>query len=110
MAREPTMLRAPIVAEPKRPPIVLLVIAALLVVGIGAGLWRYSRFNTVYAINGLQATVDVTLAGQTFQVPPDGRVHFSDVPVGTHVIVTRLKGQELESTLVFVKGGGHDLV
>lgn len=97
-------------ARPKRPPMVLLVIAAVLVVGIGAALWRYSRFNTVYAVNGLPVSVDISLDGRKLTVQSNGRVTFTDVPVGTHVIEARWQGEELETTLVFVKGGSHELI
>src|SRR4051812_15570238 len=91
-------------ATPKRPPLVLLVIAALLLVGIGAGLWRYSRFNTVHAVNGFDVALDVTLDGVTKPVMPTGHIKFEDVPMGTHVITAKLHDVELESTLVFVRG------
>jgi tetratricopeptide (TPR) repeat protein len=97
-------------ATPKRPPLVLLVIAGVLVIGIGAALWRYSRFNSVHAVNGLEVAVDVTLDGVTRQVLATGRVEFRDVPAGTHMVTVKLKDVELERTLVFVKGGGHDQV
>lgn len=96
--------------KPKRPPVVLLVIAAVLIAAIGFSLWRYTRFNDVHVANGLPADIEVTLAGTTRKVPSGGRAQFVSVPAGTHVIEAKHQGQELETTLVFVKGGGHVLV
>ncbi|MBK7863446.1 MAG: hypothetical protein IPJ65_33560 [Archangiaceae bacterium] len=97
-------------ASPKRPPVWLLVIAAVLVAGIGAALWRHTRFNTVHAVNGLAVAVEVTLDGKTLQVPAQGRVEFEQVPTGTHVVTAKHGATELETTLIFVRGGRHTLV
>lgn len=96
--------------KPKRPPVVLLVVALVLIAAIGFSLWRYTRFNDVHVVNGLPAAIDVTLGGKTQQVGSGGRVTFKAVSAGTHVIEAKHQGQELETTLVFVKGGGHVLV
>jgi tetratricopeptide (TPR) repeat protein len=111
-SRKPCYDRVIAMSKPKRPPVVLLVVAAALVVGIGAALWRYGRFNDVHVVNGFSVPLDVTIDGVPAgkSVSPDGHVVFEKVSAGTHVIEAKHDGSAIETTLVFVKGGGHDLV
>ncbi|MBL8951713.1 MAG: hypothetical protein JNK82_13105 [Myxococcaceae bacterium] len=97
---------------PKRPPAALLAVAAVLIAGIGFGLWRWSRFNDLHVVNGLPVAVEVTLDGNKSQhvAATTGRVKFEGVGAGTHVVEVKHDGRELETTLVFVKGGSHELV
>lgn len=99
-------------SKPKRPPVVLLVVAAALVLGIGVALWRYGRFNDVHVVNGFSVPLDVTIDGVSSgkTVNPNGHVVFRSVSAGTHVIEAKREGKSVETTLVFVKGGSHDLV
>ncbi len=99
-------------SKPKRPPVVLLVVAASIVLGIGVALWRYGRFNDVHVVNGFSVPLDVTIDGRSSgkSVNPNGHVVFKNVSAGTHVIEAKREGRSVETALVFVKGGGHDLV
>lgn len=97
--------------RPKRPPVVLLVVAGVLVLGIGFGLWRYSRFNDLNVVSGLSVPVEVKLDGSSTFLGANARGRIERVSVGTHVIETFTKdGTLIDSLLVFIKGGSHELV
>jgi len=97
---------------PRRPPIVVLIAAGALVAAIGFGLWRWSRFNDLHVVNGLPVAVEISLDGKRSErvEAQTGRIRFDGVSAGTHVVEVKHDGRELETRLVFVKGGSHELV
>ncbi len=97
---------------PTRPPLVLLAVAFALVAVIGVGLWRWSRFNDLWLVNALPVAVEVSIDGKrSVQLAANtGREKVEGLGVGTHVVVVKHGGRELETTLVFVLGGSHELV